>query len=169
MPTIDLVTPAEVTDALVVDDSGAMRSVLRQRLGALGLRSTCVGAAWQAIRWLAAAEGLPAVVLLDLNLPGVNGLQLLPGLRRLLAAAPTRILVVSCETSPSSISAALAAGADEYLCKPFTVEDLAAKLRLLEVAVAPSVVDLRGQQIILPGPLPSLRFLDATSAPPSVR
>jgi DNA-binding response OmpR family regulator len=75
------------------------------------------------------AAGAYALVILDLGLPRKSGLDLLKELRR--AGNKTRVLVVTARDAVADRVAGLDAGADDYLVKPFSLEELAARLRAL--------------------------------------
>jgi two-component system chemotaxis response regulator CheY len=73
------------------------------------------------------------LVLVDWNMPQMNGLDFIRAVRSQRAFAAVRILMVTTETESEQVARALTAGADEYLMKPFTKEVLVAKLALLDV------------------------------------
>jgi DNA-binding response OmpR family regulator len=75
------------------------------------------------------AAGAYALVLLDLGLPKKSGLDLLKELRR--AGNRTRVLIVTARDAVADRVAGLDAGADDYLTKPFSLEELAARMRAL--------------------------------------
>jgi two-component system chemotaxis response regulator CheY len=64
-------------------------------------------------------------------MPGMNGFELLKNIRGNARYDPTKIVMVTTETALAEMTHALAAGADEYIMKPFTAEVIADKLRLL--------------------------------------
>jgi two-component system chemotaxis response regulator CheY len=120
--------------ALVVDDSRAIRSVLRRMLGEIGLDADEAGDGRQA---LAVLERIPApdVVLVDWNMPVMDGLALVQALRAMPEYDAVPIVMVTTESEVERVIQALEAGANEYLMKPFTKEGLLSKLELLGVAV----------------------------------
>ncbi len=120
--------------ALVVDDSRAIRSVLRRMLGEIGLDADEAGDGRQA---LALLERIPApdVVLVDWNMPVMDGLALVQALRALPEYDAVPVVMVTTESEVDRVVQALEAGANEYLMKPFTKEGLLSKLELLGVAV----------------------------------
>ncbi len=111
---------------LVVDDDFELRSIvgfaLRQG-GFLVVEAGDCGAALAAVE-----EEQPALIVLDLNLPGGDGLTLLPGIRQL-SAAP--VLVLSVRSAEEDVVRALDLGADDYLTKPFSPRTLLARIRAL--------------------------------------
>ena len=76
---------------------------------------------------------MPDLALVDWHLPGMNGLELVSTLRADGRFAPMSIMMVTTECELDEISAALAAGANEYLIKPFTQEAVAEKLNLMGI------------------------------------
>jgi two-component system chemotaxis response regulator CheY len=116
--------------ALVIDDSRVMRKLLGGQLARLGFEvSEAVDGADGLAR--ITAGPLPDVVLVDWNMPNMNGLDLIRAVRARREWDAVRVLMVTSETSPAQMSEALAAGADEYLMKPFTADGLRAKLEML--------------------------------------
>jgi two-component system chemotaxis response regulator CheY len=120
--------------ALVVDDSRAIRSVLRRMLGEIGLDTDEAGDGRQA---LAVLERIPApdVVLVDWNMPEMDGLALVQALRAVPEYDAVPLIMVTTESEVERVIQALEAGANEYLMKPFTKEGLLSKLELLGVGV----------------------------------
>lgn len=110
---------------LIVDDDAAIRRLLRQTLERTGY---AVIEAEDARPALAAVDRHdPDAVLLDLGLPGRNGLELVPLIAR---RAATALLVVSAREGTDDKVAALDLGADDYVTKPFDSEELLARLRV---------------------------------------
>lgn len=116
--------------ALVIDDSRVMRKLLGTMLGRLGFEVAEAGDGVQGLARIAAGP-LPAVLLVDWNMPEMNGVDMIRTVRGRREWDALRILMVSSETGPGQVSEALAAGADEYLMKPFTADSLQAKLDML--------------------------------------
>ena len=71
------------------------------------------------------------LILIDWNMPEMNGLELLRRIRRQPEYAATQILMVTTETGTGEMSDALSAGANEYIMKPFTTDVVMDKLELL--------------------------------------
>lgn len=118
---LDAPAPAAV---LVVDDSSTARAVARRALGAAGFEVLEAAGGTEA---LAALRGRRFdAVLLDWNMPGIGGLELLGHLRDLPHHTDTAVLMVTSELDPRREVYAVAAGADGYLHKPYTSEQLAA-------------------------------------------
>jgi two-component system, chemotaxis family, chemotaxis protein CheY len=118
--------------ALVVDDSRAIRSVLRRMLSELGLQAVEAGDGRQALGVLSQMSR-PDVVLIDWNMPEMDGLELVKSLRADPDYDAVPLVMVTTESEMERVLQALEAGANEYLMKPFTKEGLLSKLELLGV------------------------------------
>jgi two-component system, OmpR family, KDP operon response regulator KdpE len=131
---------------LVVEDDTETRSVLARELAARGYRVEEAADGKTALRrWEA---NRPDVVLLDLGLPDVDGLDVIHRMRR---DATTPIVILSGRYEEREKVAALERGADDYVTKPFGVDELNARLRVaLRHAVGPAA-DATGR--IVAGPL----------------
>lgn len=121
--------------ALVIDDSRVMRKLLGTMLGRLGFEVVEAGDGVQGLARIEAGP-LPGVLLVDWNMPEMNGVDMIRAVRGRRDWDALRILMVSSETNPGQMSEALAAGADEYLMKPFTADSLWAKLDMLGLTAA---------------------------------
>jgi two-component system KDP operon response regulator KdpE len=112
------------TRVLVVDDDPAIARALRINLTAQGYHVTLAGDGAAALR--AAADRHPDVVVLDLGLPDLDGADVIAGIR---GWSPVPIIVLSARTDSGEKVAALDAGADDYVTKPFGMDELLARLR----------------------------------------
>lgn len=119
--------------ALVVDDSRAMRTILGKIVTSLGFEVITAVHGKDALEQLTAGAR-PQLMLLDWNMPEMNGYELLQHVRRDPAHAATKIIMVTTETEMTQVQNALAAGANEYVMKPFTSEVIYEKLCLLGLA-----------------------------------
>jgi two-component system chemotaxis response regulator CheY len=120
---------------LVIDDSRAMRAILRQMLGGVGFEVAEAADGREGLRRL--REGAPPdLVVVDWNMPVLDGLGFVKELRADGAYAALPVLMVTTETEMGRMAEALEAGASEYVMKPFTREDLLSKLDLLGLAPA---------------------------------
>ena len=119
--------------ALVVDDSRAMRTILGKIVTSLGFEVITAVHGKDALEQLTAGAR-PELMLLDWNMPEMNGYELLQAVRRDPAHAATKIIMVTTETEMTQVQNALAAGANEYVMKPFTSEVIYEKLCLLGLA-----------------------------------
>ena len=109
---------------LVIDDEEAARRAVAEGLRELGWEVLEAGDGLSGLE--AAVQGRPEVVLLDLRLPGLDGEQVL---RRLRQTSRVPLIVISAKREEDDRVAALDMGADDYLIKPFTVRELAARIR----------------------------------------
>ena len=109
---------------LVVDDEKQLLRALRINLAAR--RYEVVTAEDGATALQAAAKHVPDLVVLDLGLPDMDGTDVIAGLR---GWSNTPIVVLSGRTDASDIVAALDAGADDYVTKPFNMDELLARIR----------------------------------------
>ncbi|QUQ71466.1 response regulator [Kutzneria sp. CA-103260] len=113
-----------MTKVLVVDDEPQIVRALRINLSARGYQVLTAHDGASALR--AAAEAKPDVVVLDLGLPDLDGTDVIAGLR---GWTTVPILVLSARTDSSDKVEALDAGADDYVTKPFGMDELLARLR----------------------------------------
>jgi len=121
---------------LVVEDDFAIRSSLTMALEDQGYQVSAVDRAEEA---LGQFPRLGAdVVLLDLMLPGMDGFELTRRIRR---TSDVPIVVVSARADTHDIVAGLEAGADDYVTKPFVVQELTARLRALRRRAEPGPAD----------------------------
>lgn len=118
--------------ALIVDDSRPIRRIESGILRELGFETSDACNGREALERLQAPE-LPDVVLVDWNMPEMDGLEFIKAVRREARFAGLVILMVTTETETDQMLRALAAGADEYLMKPFQRDALVEKLRLVGV------------------------------------
>jgi two-component system chemotaxis response regulator CheY len=118
--------------ALVIDDSRVVRHIIGDILRSLGME---VLEASDGVEGLELVQKTPNVelILVDWNMPRMNGLDFIVAVRAQRAFSDVRILMVTSEAEVEQVTRALKAGADEYLMKPFTKEVLVAKLNLLDV------------------------------------
>jgi two-component system chemotaxis response regulator CheY len=119
--------------ALIVDDSRAMRTILKGILKGLGFETFEAGHGKEGLDRLAEV-GATDLALVDWNMPEMNGLEFVQAVRAQLAYEGTRLVMVTTETDMGRVSAALEAGANEFLMKPFTKEGMLDKLTLLGLA-----------------------------------
>jgi two-component system KDP operon response regulator KdpE len=109
---------------VVVDDEPQIRRALRTSLEAHGYEVAAVGTGEEGV--LAAAEQRPDLVLLDLGLPDIDGTEVI---RRVRPFSDVPIIVLSVREGQADKVAALDAGADDYVTKPFAMEELLARAR----------------------------------------
>ena len=122
---------AGVKLCLVVDDSRVMRKVARRILEDLGFEVAEAGDGSEALTWVRGA--MPDVILLDWNMPVMNGLEFLRRLRAEPGGTTPRVIFCSAENHLDRIRQALDEGACEYIMKPFDGDIVASKLMLAGV------------------------------------
>jgi two-component system chemotaxis response regulator CheY len=118
--------------ALVIDDSRTVRAIIRQTLSEVGLDVVEAGNGREGLDRLR-DPGDVGVVLVDWNMPEMNGLEFIRAVRAERIYDLVRIMMVTTETEQEQVIRALEAGANEYVMKPFTRDILIAKLSLLDV------------------------------------
>jgi two-component system phosphate regulon response regulator PhoB len=109
---------------MAIEDEGALRDLIEYDLTRAGFQCLCLENANDAL--MAVEDWLPDLILLDLMLPGLQGLQFLEIIRK---TKKIPVIVISARNSESDIIAALDRGADDYVTKPFTFNFLEAKIR----------------------------------------
>jgi two-component system phosphate regulon response regulator PhoB len=112
---------------LVVDDEEDLLELLRFNLSGEGFSVTCVATGEEALEKV--AEGAPDLILLDLMLPGMDGLEVA---RRLKSQAVTKeipVVMLTAKGEEGDIVKGLERGADDYVTKPFSRKVLAARIR----------------------------------------
>lgn len=149
---------------LVVDDDAGIRLALERALRLEGFAVSQAADGEQALAAVAAEP--PAIVVLDVTMPGIDGVEVTRRLRGQGDDVP--ILILSARDGVDDRVAGLAAGADDYLVKPFAMEELLARLHALlrrrpdraavTLSVGPLRVDPRGRRATMDG-----RALDLTA------
>jgi two-component system, chemotaxis family, chemotaxis protein CheY len=119
--------------ALVIDDSRVMRAILRKFLERFGFDVVEAGDGREGLERLK-GNGPFDIALVDWNMPQLDGLGFVQAVRADGANADLRVVMVTTENEKHRIAAALEAGADEFIMKPFTEETLQDKLALLGIA-----------------------------------
>jgi two-component system chemotaxis response regulator CheY len=119
--------------ALVIDDSRAMRMILSRITSGLGFEVWEAGNGREALDLLNATEIVPQVALVDWNMPEMNGLEFIIAVRADPKYRAMTLMMVTTESEQGQIVRALAAGAHEYVIKPFTPDAIEEKLALLGV------------------------------------
>jgi len=113
---------------LVVDDSSAIRKVIKAAADVLHMKTVEAEDGIEALEKLAEHYDEIDLVLLDWNMPEMNGYDVLVEIKGNELYRHIPVMMVTTEGQQSSIVAAVRAGAAHYLTKPFTVEDLAARV-----------------------------------------
>ena len=121
---------------LVVDDSTVIRKIARRILEEMDFEITEAEDGEKALEFCKC--GLPDAVLLDWNMPVMDGYEFLGNLRRMPGGDQPKVVFCTTENGIDHIARALDAGANEYIMKPFDKDIVAAKFRevgLIEVTV----------------------------------
>lgn len=119
-----------MAQALVVDDSRAVRMILARTLAELGYEVHQATNGREALELIDADPSAYRLVLLDWHMPEMDGLELLRKLRSRPQLSALVVVMVTTETDLDHVAEALAAGANEYIMKPFTRDILIEKLQL---------------------------------------
>ena len=117
---------------LIVDDSKVIRKVARHILETLEFEVEEAGDGQEALS--RCESKMPDVVLLDWNMPVMSGMEFLKALRQGAHQAQPKVVFCTTENDIAHIRAAIAAGADEHVMKPFDRETLQSKLQIVGAA-----------------------------------
>ncbi len=120
---------------LVVDDERAVRESLRRALALQGYEVELASDGAEALERLA-ADGQPDAVVLDILMPGIDGLEVCRQIRRRGSSVP--VLMLTARDAVGDRVEGLDAGADDYLVKPFALEELLARIRALLRRASPA-------------------------------
>jgi len=113
---------------LLVEDDPALASGLQRALQSEGFAIDCVGSGQHALQVVKTET--PDIIILDLGLPDIDGLEVLKQIRKKHASLP--VLLLTARDTLDDKVAGLDTGADDYLAKPFDMPELLARLRVLE-------------------------------------
>ncbi|MCL2541332.1 MAG: response regulator [Nocardioidaceae bacterium] len=116
--------------AMIIDDSRAMRSILRRIVTGLDFEAVEAGHGQEALDHLASGP-VPDVCLVDWNMPVMDGYTFITKVRENPDWRGIALMMVTTESEQRQIVRALAAGAHEYVIKPFTPDAIAEKLEIL--------------------------------------
>jgi two-component system chemotaxis response regulator CheY len=122
-----------MSKALVVDDSKTIRMIIRRILIELGYEVCEAANGIEALKVLEIEKTAVKLVLADWNMPEMNGLELVKRLRQDPGLSSLKVIMVTTETELDQMVSALAAGANEYVMKPFTKDILIEKLELVGI------------------------------------
>jgi two-component system, chemotaxis family, chemotaxis protein CheY len=117
---------------MVIDDSRTVRLVVTSILRELGIEAVEARNGREALQRLHDEHNI-TLLLVDWNMPEMNGIDFIRAVRADEAYRGVRILMMTSESRVEQVMEALSAGADEYLMKPFNRDMLAAKLGLLDL------------------------------------
>ena len=118
---------------LIVDDSRTVRRIARRIIEAAGMRASEAGDGEEGLEACRSLD--PDYVLLDWNMPRMNGLDCLRAIRREFGDCRPAVILCTTENDPDHIVAAIEAGAQEFIMKPFDADILLGKIA--DVPVAP--------------------------------
>jgi two-component system chemotaxis response regulator CheY len=116
--------------AVVIDDSLTIRLALTRHLSGFGFTVEKADGGVSGLELLD-QDPVPDLVLLDWNMPDMAGFDVLQALRKDPRLKATKVMMVTSETDIHLMQAAINAGANEYLMKPFNQQNLAMKLELM--------------------------------------
>jgi two-component system, chemotaxis family, chemotaxis protein CheY len=117
--------------AMVIDDSRAMRMILKRIVTKLNFETMEAADGQEALDLLATMDEVPELALIDWNMPNMNGLEFVTKARAEPRLREMTLVMVTTESEQGQIVRALAAGAHEYVIKPFTEGAMIEKLALL--------------------------------------
>lgn len=120
-------TSAHLAQVLIVDDSRVIRKVASRIVQSLGFLTREAENGEEACA--ACRAMMPDAILLDWNMPVMDGLEFLARLRSMPSGIKPKVVFCTTENEVAQISRALAAGADEYIMKPFDKEIVRSKLQ----------------------------------------
>ena len=124
---------------LVIEDEAQLARHISRALTRHGHLTSTRGDGAEGLR--AALDDKPDLLVLDLNLPNLDGLSVLAGLRK--ASSPPRVLILTARSEVEDRVKGLKAGADDYLTKPFSLDELVARVEALgRRAGTPTAADL---------------------------
>ena len=115
---------------LVVDDSLVVRTIIEATVKTIGYESLCAGNGQEALDLLAVHGDDTELVLLDWNMPIMDGHETIKQIKANSAYNHLCIIMISTESEDEKIEQALAAGANGYLSKPFSQDELTTKIKM---------------------------------------
>src|SRR2546423_3109939 len=115
--------------ALIIEDDPDIAESVRYNLESEGFTAIVAATGEQGLKLALDAQNPPVVIVLDLMLPGMNGMELCRRLRRENQTRRTPIIMLTAKTSEADRVAGLDLGADDYIAKPFSVRELVARVR----------------------------------------
>ncbi len=151
-------------EVLIVEDLEANRALLRAALAPMGFRVSEAANDCEAVERAAASR--PDIVLMDLKMPVMDGLEAVGRIRRLAASTEVPVIVITANPSPEAEAAALSAGASRLLAKPVDLDQLTACMaELLTPARDGAEPACDGEPVMIPPPPDALdRLLDYARA-----
>jgi DNA-binding response OmpR family regulator len=120
-----------MTDALIIDDNRSTADALHQMLTVLEVPARVAYGASPAMSLLGGFT--PGLILLDVNKPGVDGLEILAYLRREPRLIPVPVIVITSDDQPETRARVIKGGAQAMIIKPATLESLEANLKRIGI------------------------------------
>src|SRR5881296_349127 len=115
--------------ALIIEDDADIAESVRYNLASEGFAPLIAATGEQGLALALDAKNPPGLIVLDLMLPGMSGMELCRRLRRETQTRKTPIIMLTAKASESDRVAGLDLGADDYITKPFSVRELLARVR----------------------------------------
>src|SRR5438309_10778128 len=115
--------------ALIIEDDPDIAESVRYNLESAGFTAIVAATGEQGLKLALDTQNPPMVIVLDLMLPGMNGMELCRRLRRESQTRRTPIIMLTAKTSEGDRVTGLDLGADDYITKPFSVKELLARVR----------------------------------------
>jgi len=127
---------------LIIEDESDIAESLRYNLEREGFKTQIADSGEKALKMTLGAEEMPALILLDLMLPGMSGLEICRRLRREPQTHHTPIIMLTAKAAETDKILGLGTGADDYIIKPFSVREVLARVRAVlrrtdETAIEP--------------------------------
>jgi DNA-binding response OmpR family regulator len=116
---------------LIIEDHADIAECLRYRLEQQNIETRVVLTGTEGLAASLDRDHPPALILLDLLLPGMSGLEICRRLRRNPATRRTPIIMLSAKCSAADIASGLEMGADDYITKPFSIYEVIARINVL--------------------------------------
>ena len=114
---------------LIVEDDGDIAEGLHYNLKREGFRTVIAESGEKGLRLALDEKNLPSLILLDLMLPGISGMDLCRRLRRETLTEKTPIIMLTARAAEGDKILGLEAGADDYIVKPFSIKEVIARVR----------------------------------------
>lgn len=115
--------------ALIIEDDRDIAESVRYNLEGAGFRTLVATTGESGLSMALDPQNIPAVIVLDLMLPGISGIDICRRLRRENQTRRTPIIMLTAKTAEADRVAGLDVGADDYIGKPFSVKELLARVR----------------------------------------
>jgi two-component system, OmpR family, alkaline phosphatase synthesis response regulator PhoP len=115
--------------ALIIEDDPDIAESVKYNLESAGFSAIVASTGEQGLKFALDTQNPPILIILDLMLPGMNGMDLCRRLRRETHTRRTPIIMLTAKTSEADRIAGLDVGADDYIAKPFSVRELLARVR----------------------------------------